>query len=427
MKHAWLAALFLAAAAVALADKVVLNDGREYEGLIVEENDKQVKIKTSKATITFPREQIKSVEKGSSAVAERVTRLEALDPENPAGYLDAAEWFAGAGSVAADVATMKRVCNIASRERSLACRAQTILGDYLVGQGERLGAARAYQRAAAADPKNEEAAKKAAETKGEFEEVAKRDLKDLLETVKLVIDARYAEAIPRLRKSRGLFFADQAPPILHKSLKDLADDLQLRVACKPCAGKGQVICPFCGGKGFTTCSNCDGKGVKRGFVAGKGEERFSEKACRSCIGMGSILCTTCKAERSVTITFVGAYIGQAASVQVETTSGKEREQLKIKMSLTTYVMNDGGQKVTSVIAQPVVKGGMKACATCKGIPFAPPETPPDINALNEYRKMIDDRITGTVPLNLSERTGEFCDEDFLDDGCLRFRNGKWIE
>ena len=99
---------------------------------------------------------------------------------------------------------------------------------------------------------------------------------------------------------------------------------------------------------------------------------------------------------------------------------------KLKFNMTTYICG-GGQKVTSVVAQAVSKGGMRACITCKGIPFAPPETPPDINALTEYRKMNDDRISGAVKLDLAERTGEFCDEDFLDDGCPRLRNGKWIE
>ena len=279
MKHAWLAAIFLAAAAVVLADKVVLNDGREYEGLIVEENDKQVKIKTSKATLSFPRDQIRSVEKGSSAVAERVTRLEGLEPENLQGYLDAAEWFAGDGKIAADLPTMKRVCNIASRDRAVACRAQTILGDYLVGQGDRLAAA-GPSSAPIQRTKNEEAAKRR-RTRA-VRGGRGRDLR-LSDTVKMVIDA---DTRRRFRSgNRRRSFSRTRPAILHQSCRCSPTTCSGGWRARP-APAGPAALLALRRQGLPSAPAATARASRDSF---RGRvRRFSEKVYRSCVGMGSL-------------------------------------------------------------------------------------------------------------------------------------------
>jgi hypothetical protein len=104
MRALLLAAFCLAFAAASFADKVVLKDGRSYEGVVLDENETSVKIKTAKATLTFQRDQVASVERvAGGALQEREKRLAALDPARPAEYLALADWLTGKGRDAYDL------------------------------------------------------------------------------------------------------------------------------------------------------------------------------------------------------------------------------------------------------------------------------------------------------------------------------------
>ena len=283
-----LAALLLASPA--FADKIVLNDGRTYEGIVLEDTEKGVKIRTSKATLTFPKNQVKSVERGSNPLALREQKLEALSPDDPKGYLEAAVWMAGEGKEAMDLPTLRRVRDRSSLDPP--SPAQLLLGRVLLEGGQRAEAARAFMRAANADAGNQEAAKKWAEMRKEVADTARKEMAEIAAAIDDVVAGKYPEALPRLRRARTLFGAEKARAHMGTTLDELADDVQRRVPCKPCGGKATISCHGCKGKGVIRCSVCDGSGRKTGFTAGEGAAgSFPKSVCRSCIGIGGSRCS----------------------------------------------------------------------------------------------------------------------------------------
>lgn len=414
------------------ADKVVLNDGRTYEGAILEDSDTQVKIKTPKATLTFKRDQVKSVERDSSgaALAEANGKLEALSPDQPELYLEAARWFATDGKEAGDDQVLRRLCNIAAYlNRNQACEANLILGRALLEKGSRADAARAFLRAANADAANAEAKKKSGELKGELEALAKRDLEAICQALDLAIAGAYAEAIPKLRRCRTLMYADRAVELMKTSIDGLSDDLQRRVPCKPCGGKGQAACVPCNGTGIIKCNVCDGSGTKKGFTTGKGGSAgISSGVCRSCCGQGSVLCLPCKGAREVDIALWCPRTAERGSVTVKTEASSWRLDLKREIDLVKYTsVSKEGWVVEGILAKPITAGGIRSCPTCKGVKFDPPPTPPDVKAIQAYREALNDRLTGKTPIEVGGAQGEVYDADVVDDGKFRFRSGKWTE
>ncbi|MBI2923323.1 MAG: hypothetical protein HYY18_19885 [Planctomycetes bacterium] len=415
--------LLLLLASKAPADKVVLNDGRTYEGIVLEDSDKGVKIRTAKATLTFPKNQVKSVERGANTLGLREQKLEALSPENPKGYLEAAEWLAGEGKESMDLPTLRRLCAIAaSLDRPLACPANLLLGKALLEAGQRAEAARAFMRAANSDAGNTEAARRWAELRKELADTARKEMGEVVAAIDEVIAGRFPEALPKLRRARILFGAEKAREHLGTTLGELADDVQRRVPCKPCAGKATIECHACKGKSVIRCSVCDGSGKKTGFTAGDGAAgSFSKSVCRSCFGLGNVLCTYCKAERTVNIGFQGA-----PTAQIPMVAGREREQMKSEIDLINYTRHIGGNGVVSIVAEAPTKGGTRACPTCRGIKFDPPTTPPPADRLLAYRSALDDLISGRAPFEPGNPE-ELFDASVLEDGALRYKAGKWIE
>jgi hypothetical protein len=89
-----LAALPLSAA---IADEVTLNDGRVLEGEIVSEDDKGLKFKMEKGTLTIDRADVKSVARKPTRAQEYKNRLAGLDPENLQSLLDLAAFASSLG------------------------------------------------------------------------------------------------------------------------------------------------------------------------------------------------------------------------------------------------------------------------------------------------------------------------------------------
>jgi hypothetical protein len=427
MKPLRLAVLVFAAAVAASADTITLNDGRTYDGSIVEETETHVKIRTAKATLTLARKDIADITRGgSSPIPERDARLEALTPSEPEGYLETAEWLCKEGRGALDISILRRLCNISAVfDRKSACRAQLLLAAELFKSGDRQGAARAYVRAFNADPANEEAKKKSDEMRVDLEAVMKKEMAELGTIMDLILVGNYAEAAPRMKRAKTLGFSDRATDYMATTMAALADDLQSRVPCKPCGGTATAVCGACKGKCVIRCSTCDGKGKKKGFVAGEATTSIANSVCRTCIGMGSLLCIACKAERTVTVNYGGTVL--AAPVTIPCVAGKERDALREAVDMTKYTKPGTEINVSSIAANTPTAGGRLACPTCRGIAFNPPSTPPDLEGIRKFRDAINDRLTGKVPIDVEGRAGGVHDEELLGDGGYYYRKGQWVE
>jgi len=429
MRPLALIALTLALALAAGADKVVMKDGRTYEGVVLEENDKVVKLKTSRATLTLPRDQVASIEKtaGGTARVEREERMEALSPDKPVAYLELAEWLTGPGKDALEIETLKRLCNAASKlDRSLACRAQKVLAAAHDARGERAEACKAWLRAACADPEDAEAKEKAAAGKKEIDAATIADMKELLTAVDLVIAQKWKDAAIALRKTQSHLWADHVLDYTRMSIKELASDAQRRVVCDVCKGKGDEPCQKCGAKGLITCKTCEGKGRKSGVIGKGGKDpTFAEYVCRSCHGMGSTLCVECGAQRDVKIMSLDSK-GQTVT-QIHTEAGKERNALLKVVSLDTYKVLKSEAPLLNISPEAVSVGGLKLCATCHGVKYDPPATWPDYEGLKRYKAALEDRISGKTPIGEVLADGSYFDAVVIEQGCMRYSGGKWSE
>lgn len=93
MRTKLLLVLLVAAVALpALADEIVLNDGRKLEGKIVKESDKEVEIKTRFGNVKVDRRQIESIEYKESADDLYQEKIESLDRSDPDAIFDLAMW-----------------------------------------------------------------------------------------------------------------------------------------------------------------------------------------------------------------------------------------------------------------------------------------------------------------------------------------------
>ena len=422
MKTLKAAVLFLAVAAVALADKIVTNDGRTFEGTIVEETPDKVTIRTAKATLSFPRKDIASIEKGSNPVEEREKRLNALDPDVPAGYLESAEWLVTQKELAEE-ATVSKLCNIAAYlDPALAGQAQVVLGKFLLAKGKRPEAAAAFQRAIAGDPGNKEAHAALKDLKGEASEAAKKQMKVLDKALELVQMLKYKEAIAALRKCTKLAFADKAPQYLNMTLEEFTNDLQSRLPCATCKGKLKDKCTPCKGTGMIECTSCGGTGKRKGVPK---NPTFAQETCRSCWRAGALLCQSCGAKRDVTINFNKEKDGsQKKTITLE--AGVEKVAWATAIRLATWKRDSDGALVTALEYHPV-RGGIRTCPDCKGIPYVVPTTAVNVEGVGQYRDEIEKRVSGSVDTDEAGASGVPFDEAVIEDKKFRYEGGNWKE
>jgi hypothetical protein len=428
VKRLLLGLLVFACAAAAFADKIVLNDGRTYEGVIVEETDESVKIRVGKGALSFPKSQVKSIERGGTDNAGQLEqKLAALDPAKPAGYLEVASWLCGDGRPVLEIKLLKRLCNgAASLDKSLACKAQMLLGKELITVKDQTGAARAFKMASNADPADKDAAKRAGEMESMAIIGAKDDLKQIRAAMTLLTDKKLVEAIRAMRICQNGYFGPEAAKYFGMPLDKLADQLQKRVPCDGCGGRAEVKCLQCSGKGTNICGACDGtgkrKGMSMGVDAGGG---FKNSVCRSCFAMTSYLCEKCKAERVVVVRVHQVLsVFKTKDIKITMKAREETEALKKEFDLITMRTKDNVWEVEGVTIQEPYIGGKVTCGTCKGIPFEANAAPLDLSGLDLYCKEIDDMLQGKRPIDALRVADATFDAEIVDSG-LRYKDGKW--
>lgn len=372
MKKLVLAAIFAAVGLSAAADKLFLKDGRTYEGKILEESDAGVKIKTAKATLTFPKEQIDKIERGTSMMEVLEGKLESLSPEAPETYVEAAEWCVK--EKVGDEPTVERLANIAMALDPAFCgRGNAVLGDFSAARGDRVQAAEYYFRAFLADWKNPVAKRKLQEYKDALDERNKRQMDKLRDALTLAIDNKLADAIPALSAAKGAPFANLISTYMpaYRSVDMLVEDIKARVPCKTCNNKGTIKCPQCDGQGTLKCTVCGGKGYKEVKLGGTNEVR--KETCQTCNKAGKVRCPRCKE----------------------------------------------------------IKGAMR-CSTCKGVTLPKPTITWDRNGLINFRGAIEQRMSGVLPIEeqvgpkLPRLGSQSYDASYVDDGRVVYSKGRWM-
>lgn len=425
-----IAVLLMAVAAVCHADKVTLKDGRVYEGVVLSEDDATIKIKTSRATLTFRKDQVESVERsGGGPVQEREKRLEALDPSRPTAYLELAQWMSGQGAEAFDLPTFRRACAAASKlDRNLAYDAQMTLGRKLAEIGQRREAAAAFTRAGRIRPDDGAAKKWLDDLQGGLRDDARKQIEELRTALETVANDDLPAALPRLRRCTANALAEKAKDYLGMTWDAFLKDVARRVKCEPCDGTALVKCPACEGKGVYTCSVCLGSGEKKTFTAGKDKfAMFANSVCRTCYGLRTVLCAKCKAERWIVISLLYAKEPDSPKdKRVKTTGGEEASDLGSEIDLGSYKSRDGGF-VTGMTAEVVVVGGRTPCGTCGGVKYDPPADPVNKAGVNLYIQAATDVVEGRAAYDVVGPTNGDYDEQVLSDGKLRYKEGKWTK
>ncbi len=418
-----IALLLLALATCAFADRLILKDGRSFEGDILEQTDAGVKIKTNKATLFFAADLIASVEKGTSPMQERSNRLEALEPDSPEKYVELAEWMLDAGKDVADAKIIRKVCNIAaSLDPALAARAQLTLGKYLLARKEREDAATAFARALAAEAENEEAKKLLGTLSEERAAAARKQLQQLKEAVGAMADLKYKDALPKLRKVLKFYFADKCRDYTGMTIEQMEHDAQRRVPCEACKGRPLIPCKRCGGTGLLKCEKCEGTGKKKKVPA---KPTFLTEVCTDCYHMGWRLCADCAAERTITINWSREVEGRM-KLEIPLKGDNEWEVISKYVNMKTWARKKDGVTVTQIDGGPV-KGGTAICKVCNGVLFDPPDKEVDTFKIREYMAAMDERITGKVAIETLGPADSVYDPAEVFDHKFRWKDGKWVE
>ncbi|KAF0247128.1 MAG: hypothetical protein FD180_67 [Planctomycetota bacterium] len=406
-----------------------MTDGRVYEGRVLAENDKEVKIRTAKTTLTVPRNLVARIDLGASLLDDRDKKLEALETSRPGEYLDAAEWMLGSGSAVWDPEMFRRLCAIpVALDANAAFRANLILGRGWDSHGRPDDAAEAWLRAAAADPVNSDARKLAKGAKATREAAARRSIEALRDGLNRAGNGDIEGAIPLIRSAKGGPGAEVAEKALGRTLESLMQNLQRRIACKSCDGGGQIACPLCKGTGTLDCSECGGDGLRTGFRVGIDEQGFEALVCRACYGVGDVLCPNCKAERDLMFV-TGTKENEEKKREktgpvVHTTAGHEVQEIRKQINLRNYT--SGSSKVLEVIASPVDPGGKRTCPGCLGIPFDPPAETLDGKSLASAAKELDTRLANNAPLLPDAPPVELYESELIADRAWLYTNGRWV-
>ncbi len=427
MKVARLVCLLLAMGSIAAADRILLKDGRYYEGVILEETDALVIFRTGKETLEIPREQVQSINRSATPATEREKRLATLDPAAPNGYLEAATWLVASGKAACDLPTLRKLCAAASMlDPTLAWQAQMVLGKYLEESGDRREAALAYARAMRAKPADT-AAKTAIDAMlKKLEEDARRDMTRLADALALVLHENYLEALPVLSQADRRALSEMAPEALGMSMTEFFRDIRSRVKCSDCDGQGIRYCPACAGKGFIACKTCSETGERPG-ASDKDRETFAGKVCRDCFGLGNRLCGRCFAERDIVISFRNRGNSRRADATVHAKAGEEGRALGKEISLDTWLQEPSKHEVRALRAGEPTTGGKSSCPTCEGTPFSPPGDPPPMDRIRAFMEEARSRAEGREPYDSVPSPRFMFEEADIADGLLRYRSGKWVK
>lgn len=429
MRCTLLAVLALSLACAAFADKVVLKDGKVYEGTVVEQTESSVRIRTAKAVLTFPMERVASIEKGDSLVAERDRLTAAIDPATPASYLKLAQWLAGSGREFFDPKLFVRLCEIATHlDPALGYDAQSLLSRHLEESGDTRGAALALKRALLSRPGDEAATKALAPLEKELAAKALEDVREFAKALDQINCDLLDSALERMQKIDPRVLPGSPLKALKKSFEAFRADIASRVPCRNCRGAQKLVCPDCAGKGEIICAKCQGKAVKPDWVGrADAADRFAESACPECCGVGSRSCRTCGARRPISIQFRAGAGTAKQPVQVIPEPGKDREALEKQISLSTYKAKDGGA-VSAIVPCKATAGGEIVCPGCKGALFAPPMEPVDRVAIKDCLEELKPYSDGKRSLTpFGDEIYDRCDKAAVADGNFRLRNGRWTK
>ncbi|MEK7469944.1 MAG: hypothetical protein AAB074_21460 [Planctomycetota bacterium] len=419
MKHLSLFFLLTLATAAA-ADKIVLKDGRAYEGVVLEETDQSVKIKTSKATLTIPRDQIASFERAAvGPLQERETRLGTLDPAKPAEYVAVANWLTGPGREALDLSTLRRLCTIASKfDRALAWEAQMLLAKETEAAGLLRESGACLARAELAKPGDAGTRAKLEKLREALMRDARAEMEQLQKNLLLVIGEKYEESLPKLRKCLTGAMSERSWDHLGMSMEQLLKDVARRVMCTTCNGHAEVTCPGCQGARESDCEACEGTGQKKDYVSGR-EVNLAESTCRTCFGLGKFLCHKCKAERKVLV-----YLATAPTLfTIVVTGGSEKDALQKDIDLKRFTHR--AIKITMIKAEPPMSGGTLPCKTCDGVKFDASPAPLPMDKLRAFRDEVSACLDGSKTYNPLPSVEKVWDPAIIADEMLRYRSGKW--
>ncbi len=94
MKVVAVAVALVLLASAAVADVLVLKDGRRFEGNLVSSGGGVVKFKTAGGVLEFPEKDVESIEKGATKADEFAARRKAIANDDYRGLLDLARWCA---------------------------------------------------------------------------------------------------------------------------------------------------------------------------------------------------------------------------------------------------------------------------------------------------------------------------------------------
>ncbi len=421
-------ALILMGASAAFADKVILKDGRTFEGLVIENDETQVRIKMAKGVVSFPREQVESVELLDKALHQREEKFEALDPEKPAGYLATAEWLTSEGKDGCDLATLQRLVSAAVKlDPSLAYRAQMLLGARLETESRKRDAATAYARALRAKAGDAEATSRIERLRPLLQGSAKDELALLGACLQLILDGKYAEALPLLAKCERQAMTEAASRVLGVTFEALHEDISSRVRCSLCEGKGSRTCPACEGQGATTCAKCKGTGLAKNLEGNEGEVGIADKICRTCWGLRTILCRKCEAERDVTISYAMVRGRRREDSKVHAKAGAEEAALSKFIDLGKLEFRKSHEPVWGIGAGDPSPGGRIRCDACGGREFNPPSAPPDVDRIRRYLVEVRDCESGRTNYDAIPVVTDLFDPSPIADGKLRYRGGEWVK
>ncbi|MCE9584773.1 MAG: hypothetical protein K8T20_19960 [Planctomycetes bacterium] len=415
----------------AVADKLTMKDGRVFEGRVISENDREIKIRTARATLTVPRDQVERIDKGTSTLQQRDEKLEALTLEKPEEYIDVASWLLGEGASVWDSDLFRRLCAIpVAQDPRLAVRANLVLGRGWEAHGRPEEAAEAWARAEAADPADPEARRLAASGRKTLESAARRRVEALRNALRAASNENFAEAVPVLRNSQGGPGATEAEASLGRSLDAMTTDLQRRIRCKPCEGTAQIECPLCKGTGALQCADCGGTGARSSFTTGREAKGTERKLCRACLGMGNALCTNCKAERDVifnpAISMDLNGKKTVMGIRIHTTAGHEFDEIRKEINLRDLTTQTGGTDVTSVLVEKVNPGGKRNCPSCGGVKFDPPAQEVDFKALSAATGALDAKLTSGGSFLRDLQPQSRYDEKVIADRFWLYSNGRWV-
>jgi len=153
-----------------MADKLIMKDGRVFEGKIVEETDTTVKIKMAKGTIPFPKDQIEKIERGDKLGRRAGGETGGPVPVQPRGLRGPGANGAWNRKWADDPRSLS-ASRTSAWDSTGRCAAggNAAPGDIAAAKSDRGEAAECYRQAFMADWKNPEIRRKFLEYRGGLE------------------------------------------------------------------------------------------------------------------------------------------------------------------------------------------------------------------------------------------------------------------